>query len=335
MKKYILIFVLILLQFKSLNSQTIASYMLSIKSYGVHIHLFDTNKYILSITIASSLDDISKYDLSYGTFTKDGNKIILKDKINGSEINLLKEDNDLLTDKGLVCFNNQSFIYTNNLFLFSNNYKELDSIANLKYKEIIHNNESCNINVGKYPAPKFYDIDGDGIDEILSIEILSNKEKVVNTYKWEGFGFQGFLESKSFTDIRDLKVMDDSVYVEVKDKRNVYRGEVKIKDNKLIMLGLASEKIIDEKLDALLGFLSRNFNTEFLQMQSELANIRMASGKFNCYKKYFDKIKNNVSDLEFKKMLPTVDKVAFQTYANFTRITRNELAHPYQSMKPI
>ncbi len=84
----------------------------------------------------------------------------------------------------------------------------------------------------------FYDIDGDGIDEILSIEILSNKEKVLNTYKWEGFGFQGFLESKSFTDIRDLKVMDDSVYVEVKDKRNVYRGEVKIKDNKLIIEGV-------------------------------------------------------------------------------------------------
>ena len=154
MKKYILIFVLILLQFKSLNSQTIASYMLFIKSYGVHINLFDTNKYILSLTIALSLDDISEYDLSYGTFTEEGNKLILKDKINGSEINLLKEDNDLLTDKGLVCFNNQSFIYTNNLFLFSNNYKELDSIANLKYKEIIHNNESCNINVGKYSSDK-------------------------------------------------------------------------------------------------------------------------------------------------------------------------------------
>lgn len=27
-------------------------------------------------------------------------------------------------------------------------------------------------------------------------------------------------------------------------------------------------------------------------------------------------------------MLPLVDKVAFQAYANFTRITRNELAHP-------
>ena len=158
MKKYILIFVLILLQFKSLNSQTIASYQLSINFYGVHIHLFDTNKYILSITIGSPLDDISRYDLSYGTFTKDGNKIILKDKINGSEINLIKENisvsNDLLTDKGLVCFNNEPFIYTNSLFTFSDNYKKLDSIANLNYKEIIQNSESCNINEGKYSSDK-------------------------------------------------------------------------------------------------------------------------------------------------------------------------------------
>ncbi len=158
MKKYILIFVLILLQFNSLNSQTIASYMLFIKSYGVHINLFDTNKYILSITIALSLDDISEYDLSYGTFTEEGNKLILKDKINGSEIKLIKENitvsNDLLTDKGLVCFNNESFIYTNSLFTFSDNYKKLDSIANLNYKEIIQNSESCNINEGKYSSDK-------------------------------------------------------------------------------------------------------------------------------------------------------------------------------------
>jgi len=39
-------------------------------------------------------------------------------------------------------------------------------------------------------------------------------------------------------------------------------------------------------------------------------------------------IRNNVSDQVFKDMLPLVDRVAFQVYANFTRITRNELSHP-------
>lgn len=96
----------------------------------------------------------------------------------------------------------------------------------------------------------------------------------------------------------------------------------------IIMLGLASEKIIDEKLEALLKYLSANFTAEFVQMQSELGNLRTASAKFNCYKKYFDRMKNNISDREFKEMLPMVDRVAFQTYANFTRITRNVLAHP-------
>lgn len=96
----------------------------------------------------------------------------------------------------------------------------------------------------------------------------------------------------------------------------------------VIMLGLSSEKIIDEQNDALLGYLSRNFTNEFLQMQTELSNSRFASAKFNCYKKYFDMIRNNVSDQVFKDMLPLVDRVAFQVYANFTRITRNELSHP-------
>lgn len=96
----------------------------------------------------------------------------------------------------------------------------------------------------------------------------------------------------------------------------------------VIMLGLSSEKIIDEQIDALLGYLSRNFNNEFLQMQSELPNVRLASDKFRCYKKYFDLIKNRISDQVFKDMLPLVDRVAFQAYANFTRITRNELTHP-------
>lgn len=129
-----------------------------------------------------------------------------------------------------------------------------------------------------------------------------------------------------FDKIKSIPSISEWVEFYIKEALQCYNANCM--EAAVIMLGLASEKIIDEKLDALLGFLSRNFNTEFLQMQSELANIRMASGKFNCYKKYFDKIKNNVSDLEFKKMLPTVDKVAFQTYANFTRITRNELAHP-------
>ena len=79
----------------------------------------------------------------------------------------------------------------------------------------------------------FHDIDGDGIDEIISIEILEDNKKVVNTYKWEGFGFEGFLESESFKDIRNLRIEDGLVYVKIKGKEGVYIGEVKMKDNTL------------------------------------------------------------------------------------------------------
>lgn len=79
----------------------------------------------------------------------------------------------------------------------------------------------------------FCDIDGDGVDEILAIEVLENKEKVINTYKWEGFGFQGFLQSQSFRDIRRLKTVDGLAYVEIKDKEGWYLGKVKIEGNNI------------------------------------------------------------------------------------------------------
>lgn len=141
-----------------MNSQTIASYMFSYNNYSVHIHLFDTNKYILTIIIASSIDDISSYDLSYGTFKAIENKIILKDKINDSEITLLKDVNDLIVDRGLDCFNNESFIYTNNLFSFSDQYKKLDSVRNVNFIIIDDINEVSQLKEGNYINQNKYNI---------------------------------------------------------------------------------------------------------------------------------------------------------------------------------
>ncbi len=42
----------------------------------------------------------------------------------------------------------------------------------------------------------FYDIDGDEIDELISIEILQDGKNIINSYKWKGFGFEGFIEGK-------------------------------------------------------------------------------------------------------------------------------------------
>jgi len=142
------------------------------------------------------------------------------------------------------------------------------------------------------------------------------EEKEVLPYDIDGY----------FNKIKSIPSISEWVEFYIKEALQCYNTNCM--EAAVIMLGLASEKIIDDELDALLEYLSRYFNTEFLQMKSEMVNKNKASEKFNCYKKYFDKIKNNVSDPEFKKMLPLVDKVAFQAYANFTRITRNELTHP-------
>ncbi|WMJ81442.1 hypothetical protein RBU49_04085 [Clostridium sp. MB40-C1] len=135
------------------------------------------------------------------------------------------------------------------------------------------------------------------------------------------YDIDGYLEK-----IKNIPSISEWVEFYIKEALQCYNANCM--EAAVIMLGLSSEKIIDEQIDALLGYLSRNFNNEHSQMQSELSSIRLASGKFNCYKKYFNVIKNNVTDQAFKYMLPLVDRIAFQVYTNFTRITRNGLAHP-------
>lgn len=55
----------------------------------------------------------------------------------------------------------------------------------------------------------FSDIDGDGSDELISIEFLSNGDKVINSYKWKGFGFEGAGETCSFEDISEIQEEHD------------------------------------------------------------------------------------------------------------------------------
>lgn len=50
----------------------------------------------------------------------------------------------------------------------------------------------------------FADIDDDGMDELVSIEILIDGRKAVNSYKWKGFGFEGIGESESFDDVMSI-----------------------------------------------------------------------------------------------------------------------------------
>lgn len=79
----------------------------------------------------------------------------------------------------------------------------------------------------------FYDIDGDGVDEIVAIEILEDNRKTINTYKWKGFGFEVYLESQDFEDIENLTVKEDTVYIQIKEGNRSYMRFLQLRDNKL------------------------------------------------------------------------------------------------------
>ncbi len=58
------------------------------------------------------------------------------------------------------------------------------------------------------------DIDDDGISEIVASEYLSNGNMLVNSYKWKGFGFEGYMESLELDLIKDIKESNGSVMIE-------------------------------------------------------------------------------------------------------------------------
>lgn len=69
----------------------------------------------------------------------------------------------------------------------------------------------------------FADIDGDGLDEIVSIEILRNGKKLINSYKWKGFGFEGMVESKEYPDILSIDKIriegsKDNIIIKIKNR---------------------------------------------------------------------------------------------------------------------
>lgn len=56
-----------------------------------------------------------------------------------------------------------------------------------------------------------YDIDKDGVCEIVASERLENGKMLLNSYKWRGFGFEGFKESKELDRIENLSNSDGRI----------------------------------------------------------------------------------------------------------------------------
>lgn len=81
----------------------------------------------------------------------------------------------------------------------------------------------------------FYDIDENGIDEIMAIETLEDGEKLINTYKWRAFGFEGYKESKAFEYMDNIRIEEDKVYIDVKDENSLKKAQIKLIDNRIII----------------------------------------------------------------------------------------------------
>lgn len=85
----------------------------------------------------------------------------------------------------------------------------------------------------------FEDIDDDGADELISIEILQNGGKVINSYKWKGFGFEGLVESKEYEDIFTVvkdKEADGQIYIHISE----------IEEHKWVALEYGSDGFIEK-----------------------------------------------------------------------------------------
>lgn len=162
---------------------------------------------------------------------------------------------------------------------------------------------------------------GDYGPDLPSFHVTEYGQKCLLEHEILPYDVDGYLEK-----IKDIPGISEWVEFYIKEALQCYNANCM--EAAVIMLGISSEKIIDEQIKALLDYLCRNFTKDFSQMKKECNTFKYVSDKFKVYKKYFYRIKSMISDHEFEKMLPQVDTVAFQVYTNFTRITRNELAHP-------
>lgn len=81
----------------------------------------------------------------------------------------------------------------------------------------------------------FYDLDNDGIDELIAIEIMEDNSKVINSYKWKGFGLEGYMQSRTYNHIDQLEILEEGVFVQVKEGKDIYKGLIKVVDNNLII----------------------------------------------------------------------------------------------------
>lgn len=71
-----------------------------------------------------------------------------------------------------------------------------------------------------------FDVDQDGVCEIVAIEDLADGGHIINSYKWKGFGFEGFLESRENIPFDYLDTYENELYAVTKNNDLVLRIRV-------------------------------------------------------------------------------------------------------------
>ncbi|KYO65530.1 hypothetical protein [Thermovenabulum gondwanense] len=79
----------------------------------------------------------------------------------------------------------------------------------------------------------FFDIDDDGKDELLSVETLKDGKKILSAYKWKGFGFELFSESRVYDKIDSIVKEEKRVLLSVKDGKASGWGIMEYEGGKL------------------------------------------------------------------------------------------------------
>jgi hypothetical protein len=79
----------------------------------------------------------------------------------------------------------------------------------------------------------FADINNDRKDELISVELTHDNKKVVNSYSWKGFGFEGYAESQAFEDVSNLKKEGNGLSARVKMNGRYKKAEFKYDGKRL------------------------------------------------------------------------------------------------------
>ena len=79
----------------------------------------------------------------------------------------------------------------------------------------------------------FKDINNDKKDELVALEQTPDKKKLINSYVWKGFGFEGYAESDVFEDICNLSQSGNAISASVKIRGKFKRASFELAGNRL------------------------------------------------------------------------------------------------------